>query len=213
MVWIKICGITTRTDAEAVSGMGADSLGLVFSTGSPRRIGMEQAQEIRKGAGGASGTGVFVNEEIRKILECVRELQLDYVQLSGDEEVSYIKELKQVLPEVKVIKALRIKKDNGGDYKNMMDDLLEYADLILLDSYHKDKYGGTGKTIDWSVIKDLVDSKRLIVSGGLDPENVLQALNTLDPFGVDASSRLEASPGKKDLGKVERFIKTVRGFK
>jgi phosphoribosylanthranilate isomerase len=121
--------------------------------------------------------------------------------------------LKQVAPDSKIIKAFRVKRDDPGDIDKIKDDFLEYADYILLDSYDKDKYGGTGKTIDWQGIKGLVDPRRLIISGGLDHNNVPRAIGTLDPFGVDSSSRLESSPGKKDLEKVERFIKTVRGFK
>jgi len=212
MVWIKICGITSRADARAVSGMGADSLGFIFSTGSPRRIGLGQAKEAVEGAGSAYRTGVFVNAETEMIIDYVKELGLDYVQLSGEEDISCISELKKTVPELKIIKALRIKDDDDTDYKKIGGGLLQYTDLVLVDSYDRDRYGGTGRTIDWQRIKGMVPPERLIVSGGLDHKNVSLALTILTPSGVDASSRLEARPGKKDLEKVSKFINTVRGF-
>ena len=212
MVWIKICGITCIKDAEAVSSMGADCLGFIFSTESPRRIDMDRALNIIKGPVSALKAGVFVNEKIERILKYIKRLDLDYIQLSGDEGVSYMEELKQAVPDIGIIKALRIKKDHRGDNHNIADDFLKYADHILLDSYHSEKYGGTGKTIYWQGVKGLLDPGRLIISGGLDNSNVSRALGILNPFGVDASSRLESSPGQKDLDRVHDFITAVREF-
>ena len=210
MVWIKICGITSRRDAEAVSGVGADSLGFIFSTDSPRKISLWQAKDAVKGACGTSRTGVFVNEDPGKLLEYSNVLDLDYIQLSGEEDLSYVKDLKKNLGDIKVIKALRIGKQYPDDMKRKIEAFLEFADYILFDSYHRYKYGGTGKTLDWGSARGLADPERLIVSGGLDHENVCHALDMLAPFGVDASSRLEVSPGKKDLKKVQLFIAAAR---
>ena len=212
MVWIKICGITGREDAKVVTDMGADCLGFIFSTDSPRRIELGQAREIVDAVRNIPKAGVFVNEKIGKILKYINVLGLDYVQLSGDEDISYIRELKQEISEVKIVKALRLKKDESRDSNKAIEKLLKYADHILLDSFDKYKYGGTGKTIDWEGIKGLIEPERLIVSGGLYHGNVSRALEVLRPFGADASSRLEESPGKKDLDKVQRFIKKVRFF-
>ncbi len=211
MVWIKICGITSRADAEAISDMGADSLGFIFSTDSPRKVGLEKAKKVLKGARNISKTGVFVNEDIKKLVEYKNVLDLDFIQLSGDEGISYIEDLKNNLEDIKIIKSFRLRKDDFSDIKREIGNFLEFADYVLFDSYHKYKYGGTGKSIDWEGVRNLADPERLIISGGLDHENVSRALSLLDPFGVDASSRLEVSLGKKDLGKVRLFITVVRG--
>ena len=215
MVWIKICGITRASDAEAISRMGADCLGFIFSTDSPRKISLEKARSITSGTDRASKTGVFVNERTAMIEKYIEQLGLDNVQLSGDEDIAYIEELKRVVPGVKIIKAIRVGEDSGRrtlQLKETVKSFSETADYILLDSYDKDKYGGTGKTIDWQLIKGLAGAGSLILSGGLDYENIYDALNMAKPFGVDASSRLEAAPGIKDLKYVEKFIAEVRRY-
>jgi phosphoribosylanthranilate isomerase len=210
MVWIKICGITNSADSKAISNMGADCLGFIFSTDSPRKISLDTAEKIIPETGKILKAGVFVNENQKKIKKYVQHLGLDFVQLSGDEKVSYIKDLKSFSPIVKIIKAVRVGKYPADKVKGIIENFLDYADYILLDSYSKNKYGGTGKTIDWESIKDLVSSERLILSGGLDHNNVSRAIQITRPFGVDASSRLEYYPGKKELGKVKKFIDEAR---
>lgn len=215
MVWIKICGITRISDAEAVSGMGADCLGFIFSTDSPRKISLEKARSITGGSGKASKTGVFVNEKTAMVRKYIEQLGLDNVQLSGDEGIVYIKELKRAVPGVKIIKAIRIREDTGSRPLQLKEAIKSFngaADYILLDSYDKDKYGGTGKTIDWQLIKGLAGTGCLILSGGLDHENIYDAIRVTEPFGVDASSRLETAPGIKDLKYVEKFINEVRRY-
>jgi len=213
MVWVKICGITEKEDAEAAAGMGADCLGFILSTDSPRCIEPDDVIRITGSLKDVEKAGVFVNEDIRKVTDTAESLGLDYVQLSGDEDVPYIKELRRGAEKVKIIKALRIKKDENTDIGRASEEMLRHADFILLDSYDKYMYGGTGKTVDWKAIKGLIDPDKLIVSGGLCHENVSGALDVLEPFGVDASSRLEASPGKKDHDKVRKFLEAVRSFK
>jgi len=215
MVWIKICGITRASDAEAISGMGADCLGFIFSTDSPRRISLEKARSITGSMAAASKTGVFVNEGTAMVIKYVEQLGLDNVQLSGDEGIAYIEELKRAVPGVKIIKAIRIREDSGSRPLQLKETIKNFngaTDYILLDSYDKDKYGGTGKTIDWQLIKGLAGAGRLILSGGLDHENIYDGLRVTEPFGVDASSRLEAAPGIKDLKYVEKFIAAVRRY-
>jgi phosphoribosylanthranilate isomerase len=213
MVWIKICGITQRKDAEAIAEMGADCIGFIFSTDSPRRIELDQAREILEGLEGISRAGVFVNENIEKIKSHIDFLRLDFAQLSGGEGLEYVKKLRDVVGKVKIIKALRLKKAGDGKISRTAEGYLEFADYILLDSYDKYRYGGTGKTIDWVKVKGIVEREKLIVSGGLYHGNTGMAVEILRPYGVDASSRLEVSPGIKDLGKVRKFIKTVKDLK
>ncbi len=212
MTWTKICGINKKSDAEAIAKMGADCIGFIFSTDSPRRIQLGQAKRILKGSGNIYRAGVFVNEKVEKIKSHIDYLGLDYVQLSGDEGLDHIRKLKDAAGEVKIIKTLRLKKTGSQEASGIARKYLEYADYILLDSYDKYQYGGTGRTIDWEKVKGIVEPKKLIVSGGLYHGNAGKAIEILGPFGVDASSRLEASPGVKDLEMVKRFIKTVKGF-
>ena len=231
MVWIKICGITNTGDAEMAVRCGTDALGFVFSTDSPRRIDLDAASGIisflRGAACGSTGpagpdsgrikaaemVGVFVNEDHEKIRSFSQRLKLDYVQLSGDESADYIKRLKEMLPSIKVIKAIRVRKSSEDYIKHpaaAAGVFKALADHILMDSYHPTKYGGTGKIFDTDTAKRFGALSGFILSGGLDHLNIGEAIRAVRPFGVDASSRLEASPGRKDHQFVKSFIKAAR---
>ena len=229
MVWIKICGITNLEDARMASGLKVDSIGFVLSTDSPRRVEPDTAAtiigELRKERNMISAAGVFVNEKIGYILECSKSLGLEYVQLSGDEGSDYLKELKEKSGRLKIIKSIRIKdKNKDKNKKKEISDYIAgkakiyqeiesfkgYADFILFDSYRKGAYGGTGDTFNWDIVKYLNAGIPVILSGGLDGENVREAMEIVKPFGVDASSRLEIHSGKKDPDKVRRFVNAVR---
>lgn len=232
MVWIKICGITNTGDAEVAVRCGTDALGFVFSTDSPRRISLEDASSIidylrdisahngndnteGKGnrMGAAEKVGVFVNEDLEKITTFAKELKLDRVQLSGYESTDYIKRLKETVPDIKVIKTIRIGNDIGVQSENIKETVKEFrtqADNILMDSYHPTKYGGTGKTLDLETAKRFGSMPGFILSGGLDYLNIGEAIRNIEPFGVDVSSRLESSPGKKDPLLVKSFIDAAR---
>ena len=220
MVWIKICGITNLEDATGISRLGVDAMGFVLSASSPRRVEPDKAERIitalRSEGIRVPAAGVFVNETIERITRCVKSLGLDYIQLSGDEEENYIEDLRTRSGKIKIIKAIRIK-DNNKDQEDIMDELDEkidklkdYADFILLDSYRKGIYGGTGVPLDWGMLKNYCSKIPVILSGGLDPENVERAVDLVVPFGVDASSGLEIYPGKKDMDKVARFVNILR---
>ena len=232
MVWIKICGIANTSDAEVAVRCSADALGFVFSTNSPRRISLEAAGSIMdslrdisafsnnenieiKNIGGKTveAVGVFVNEDIEKVASFSRQLKLDYIQLSGDESMDYIKKLKEEISDIKVIKAIRIGNDAKIQSENVKEIVKEFrilADHILMDSYHPTKYGGTGKTLDLETSKGFGAIPGFILSGGLDHLNIGEAIRNIKPFGIDVSSRLEASPGKKDHRLVKSFIAAAR---
>ena len=242
MVWIKICGITNIEDARLVSTLKIDSIGFVLSTDSPRRINLDKALEIigvlRSEGNKIKITGVFVNEKIEYVINCSNKLGLDYIQLSGDEDSNYVKSLKEIYgkPEEssskpKIIKAIKIKdmdKKNtgGGTYnsaynayniiKSKINQKIEsfkgYADFILLDTFREGVYGGTGETFNRDIIKGLKCDIPVILSGGLDSKNVKETIDILKPFGVDASSKLEIYPGKKDPEKVRQFVDAVEGL-
>lgn len=217
MVWIKICGITNLEDAKSISELGVDAMGFVLSADSPRKVEVITAYRIiealRALGKKISMVGVFVNEEIRKVLNDYRSLRLDYMQLSGDEDRDYLKDLKEKAKDIKIIKSIRIM-DKNESYRAKINKkvgkLKEYADFILMDSYSKNVYGGTGVSFNWDIVKDYYREIPVILSGGLDAENVRQAVDIVKPFGVDASSKLEIYPGKKDIDKVTKFINVLK---
>ncbi|MFZ3106057.1 MAG: phosphoribosylanthranilate isomerase [Candidatus Hydromicrobium sp.] len=217
MVWIKICGITNIDDAKSISELRVDAVGFVLSANGPRRVEVITAYRIiealRTGENKISMVGVFVNEEIGRVLNDYRNLRLDYIQLSGDEDMDYLKDLKEKAKDIKIIKSIRIK-NKSESYRakinKKVDKLKEYADFILMDSYSKNVYGGTGVSFNWDIVKDYYREIPVILSGGLDAENVRQAVDIVKPFGVDASSKLEIYPGKKDIDKVTKFINVLK---
>ena len=199
MVRVKVCGITTPDDARTAAGSGADAIGLVFAE-SPRKVSIEEAQEIAAALpDGVLKVGVFVNEEPEEVLRIVREVGLDYAQLHGDEGPENVTDVRE--GSVKVIKALRIRSEESVE---AMDDY--EADLFLLDAWSEKARGGTGERFDWGVAKSLSGRGNIVVSGGLDPGNVREAIRLFEPYGVDASSSLEDAPGKKNKERVRRFV-------
>jgi phosphoribosylanthranilate isomerase len=203
MVYVKVCGITDPEDAGKATRSGADAVGLVFAE-SPRKLGVEQAREIVATLPGSiMKVGVFVDEEPEEVLRIVREVGLDYAQLHGDESPETVTFLRG--EGVKVIKALRVR---GAGSLAAMD---EYeADLFLLDAWSEKARGGTGERFDWELAKSHGGRGNILVSGGLTPENVREAIRFFEPYGVDASSSLEDAPGKKNGERVRRFVSAAK---
>ena len=201
-VWIKICGITNEEDGLAAARFGADALGFIFAP-SPRRITPEKAREIIKVLPPLVQTvGVFVNEELEEVSSIAEMCGLDILQFHGSEPHDYCKSFDH-----RVIKAVRLK--NRQDLKN----LTKYDGVVhamLLDTYVEDKLGGTGMTFNWEWAAEAGEYRRIILAGGLNPANVGAAISIAKPYGVDASSRLEHSPGIKDHEKMAEFIEEVR---
>jgi phosphoribosylanthranilate isomerase len=203
MVYVKVCGITTPEDALAAAGYGADAVGLVFAE-SPRQLSVEDAREVATVLpDGVLKVGVFVDEEPEEVLRIAREVGLDYVQLHGDESPETVTALRE--GGVKVIKALRVR---GADSLAAMNGY--EADLFLLDAWSDRAQGGTGERFDWEVAKSYGGRGNILVSGGLTPENVREAIRFFEPYGVDASSSLEDAPGKKNAERVRRFVSAAK---
>jgi phosphoribosylanthranilate isomerase len=203
MVKAKVCGITTPEDALAAASSGADAIGLVFAE-SPRKVSLEEAREIAAALPeGVLKVGVFVNEEPEEVLRIAREVGLDYAQLHGDETPETVTFLRE--GGVKVMKALRVR-DEGS-----LAAMEGYgADLVMLDAWSEKARGGTGKRFDWALAKSLRGRGNIVVSGGLNPENVREAISFFEPYGVDASSSLEEAPGKKNEERVRRFVSAAK---
>ena len=203
MVKVKVCGITNVGDARAAVESGADALGLVFAR-SPRQVGVEEAREVSEVVpGGVLKVGVFVDEDPDEIVRIAGTIGLDYAQLHGDEGPGAVTEIRA--RGVKVIKALRVRGEESLAALEGFD-----ADLFLLDAYSEKARGGTGEKFDWGLAKSLKGRGNILISGGLSPENVREAIGLFEPYGVDASSSLESRPGIKDRERVRRFIFAAR---
>jgi phosphoribosylanthranilate isomerase len=199
MTLVKICGITNPGDARVAADAGADAVGLIFAE-SPRRVGVEEARGISIALPeNVIRVGVFVDEEPSEVMRISREVGLDLAQLHGNEPPETVTALREA--GVKVMKALRVENATS------LEALDEYeAELFLLDAYSARARGGTGERFDWGVAKSPKGRDNIVVSGGLGPENVREAVEFFEPFGVDASSSLEDGPGRKNGELVRRFV-------
>jgi phosphoribosylanthranilate isomerase len=202
---IKICGITNLEDALWAANLGANALGFVFAR-SPRKISPQKACRIMaKLPPFIFSVGVFVNETTEKIKKVIETCQLNAIQLHGEESPQFCQKFRN---RIKVIKAFRIK--DASDLK----DLLRYdVDAYLLDTFSSTAYGGTGRTFNWDLAvkaKKILKNRPLILSGGLNPENVREAIRKVQPYAVDVSSGVECSPGKKDEVLLKKFIQAIR---
>ena len=212
MTRIKICGIREETHALAAAEAGADFIGLVFAH-SRRQVTPAQAEKIasavKKSGHATEVVGVFVNTTASVVKKIADSCHLDWVQLSGDEPWQYCATL--AMP---VIKALRIDKHRHPEKINsnlaMGERILSVQKHIyLLDSQVKGKYGGSGKTFDWSLAQPIAEQFPVIIAGGLNPEIVAEAIKMVAPWGVDVSSGVETG-GIKDTAKIRAFIEAVR---
>ena len=201
MVRVKICGITCIEDALHVADCGADALGLVFYAKSPRAVSPDQARKIIAALPPLVTTvGLFVNEAPETIREIVDTCGLDLIQLHGDESPGQC-----LYPPRRVLKALRV---NG---EQSLAGLNQYrVSALLLDAWRPDSYGGTGHLCDWQLAARVAAERRVILAGGLTPENVAEAIRLVRPYGVDISSGVESAPGRKDPDRVAAFIRNSK---
>ncbi len=205
MIRVKICGVTTVEDAEFALDSGADALGLNFVPGTPRCLEVDQAREIAE-ALPPFGTrvGVFVNETPERVMEIAGRVGLDAAQLHGDETPEDCRWL--IERGLRVIRALRVK---GPGTIAQIDAFPACA--ILLDAYVKGALGGTGETFDWGLARQVAGARPIILSGGLRPENVVDAVRSVRPYGVDSSSGVEGAVlARKDPERVLGFIQNAR---
>ena len=203
MVRVKICGITNSSDAQAAVLYGADALGFIFCK-SLRKVSVAQAKEISLVAGPWVATvGVFMDQPVEEVLKVARELRLTAIQLHGKEKESYAKKLAPF----KVIKAFHV--DKRFDFSEIRD---YPADAFLFDTKVAGKPGGTGKAFDWKILKGITFRKPVILSGGLNVQNVKRAVDMTLPYGVDVSSSIESVPGKKNPELVKEFIANAKAI-
>lgn len=201
-VEVKICGITTLEDATAALGYGADMLGFIFYSKSTRYITPEAAGKIISALPSTVATvGVFVDALPDTVNKTVKASGINTVQLHGDESPEECASIRNA----KVIKAFRIsKREDLADISNYS------VDAILLDTYVKGTHGGTGETFDWALATEAKRYGPLILSGGLTPENISEAIRTVRPYAVDVSSGVESSPGVKVHELIKQFIERAK---
>ena len=222
MTRVKICGITNLEDALCAARAGADFLGFIFFSKSPRYIEPERAAEITAALSGSASAdarhttpnsgprfiGVFVNETPGVIEETLQRGGIDYAQLHGDEPPAVVESFQR-----RAFKALRPTSAAEASL-----DAEWYADLgpadgpqLLVDAYDPNEYGGTGKRADWPAAAQLARTcPRLVLAGGLTPYNVAAAVSAVQPWAVDVSSGVEIGPGRKDAAKVRAFIAAAK---
>lgn len=186
---VKVCGITNRDDAEFAVRAGATALGFNFYKGSPRVIDPDKAADIINALpSSVLKVGIFVNESPEMIEQVVARTGLDVAQVIGSGPSSG--------------RCWKVHRVDASFTANSLDD--STAEAFLLDTPSATEYGGTGRTFDWSRAR--IDGKKIIIAGGLGPDNVARAIQECRPWGVDACSRLERAPGLKDAAKVQEFI-------
>ena len=200
MIPTKICGITNLSDAQAAAVHGASAIGFIFYEKSSRAISIEDAKFIsRHLSNDISKVGVFVNHDKAFIEEAIRFVSLNIIQLHGDETPGFCNQF-----DVPVLKALRIK-DKAS--LSVMDQYNVAG--FLLDTFSTKQYGGTGETFDWSLLNGKLETP-IILSGGLNPDNILDAIDSVNPAAIDVNSGVEISPGKKDHQKINLLFKNLK---
>lgn len=203
---VKICGLKTLEHARFASGAYADFCGFIFYPKSPRYIKPEEAGAIISWLEGPKSVGVFVNEAIDEVNNAALIAGVHFVQLSGDESPEYCQ-----LIEKDIIKAFRIAPEmSQSDILSMIKPYESIVKYFLFDTHVKGQFGGTGKSFNWDVLKELKTKIPFFVAGGLSKDNVKHAIDAVNPFGVDVSGSLETSIGEKDFEKMAEFFEVIQ---
>ncbi len=242
-MWIKICGVTRPVDAIVVARSGADAIGLNFFAGSRRCVSAQTARQIvaalgrraetvpsrespagvpepafDSGGGHPEIVGVFVNSAPAHVSQIVDDAGLTAVQFHGDETADQIAEFHELQPGIPIIRAIRLRREDSTASLRSLERLLAAVPLAacLLDAHVAGEYGGTGRTVDPDLVRCCQASftgLRLILAGGLTPENVGMAIAELRPWGIDTASGVEIQPGIKDADRVTAFVDAAARFR
>lgn len=202
MTEIKICGITELEDALFAAACGVEALGFIFYDRSPRHITPSDARRIIIALPPeVARVGVFVNQKPDEVQQIFDDCGLDYIQLHGDETPAYCRRFSPSL----LIKAVSLTEESE------LPALASYqVRAVLVDSRDAGRYGGTGRRADWALARRVKESRTLILSGGLQAENIAAALAEVSPAAVDINSGVEITPGRKDRDKVRRVVDIIR---
>ncbi|MDB9529232.1 phosphoribosylanthranilate isomerase [Oscillatoria sp. CS-180] len=210
-LWVKICGLMVPEQAITIAHLGANAIGFISVRSSPRYVTPLQIRAISESLLAESliqveRVGVFANPTEAELQEAVDVGQLTTLQLHGQETPTICHQISEAYPRLRLIKALRIRSDADLAIAKTYEDIV---DAVLLDAYHPKLLGGTGKTLDWRSLHHFQLSKPWILAGGLTPQNIGEALDTVTPHGIDLSSGVEISPGNKSLDKVKILFKQL----
>jgi phosphoribosylanthranilate isomerase len=214
-IWVKICANTSLEDAQLAADAGADAVGFVFAT-SPRRVTAAQVAAITPHLPATlEKIGVFVEAGFEEIRAAVRECGLTGVQLHSDGGPNLPARLREEFgSQLRILRVVHYGPDAGEQAKELASD--PCIDGILVDSRTATAVGGTGLTFDWNAARQTLfgqpQGRRLIAAGGLTPENVREAIETMQPWGVDVASGVEAAPGRKDPNKMFSFVANARAM-
>jgi phosphoribosylanthranilate isomerase len=209
MTQVKICGITNRVDALFAAEAGADLLGFVFYSKSPRNVAPETVRtlvpDIKSGWPEVLCVGLFVGEPVEFVREMLGFCDLDLAQLHGREPPQVVSEFSG-----RAYKAIRPRSASEAE-----DNVARYTTFssppdLLVDTYNPDSPGGTGQVGDWSVAARVAGQRRILLAGGLTPRNVVEAIRVVRPWGVDVSSGVETKPGRKSHRSIGEFMTAVR---
>ena len=206
--WVKICGLTEKEDIEKVAKAGANAIGLMFAEQSKRFIDPLKAAELSSHARsfGLEVVGVFLNHTREQIVEIQKKVHMDLIQLHGDEDAPFAMDLMKAL-KLPVMKAISM---SDSSYLKAYKDY-GFLAALLLDNKVGDSYGGTGKSFEWDLLNENIPaSPYTIIAGGLNPQNIEGLFQYENIYGFDLSSGVESAPGKKDLEKIEAFMKKVK---
>lgn len=218
-MWIKICGINDVETATQIADLNPNAIGLNFFAKSPRSVNAETAARISETLPGEiERIGLFVNHSVQDVLDACRQCSLGTAQLHGDETPEFLAELQSANPDLKLLRAFRVDARSGcseiEEFLARCEELGVSLDGCLVDSRVAGEYGGTGHTAPWDLLAGQYDSRRwprLILAGGLTPDNVADAIRIVSPAGVDVASGVESSRGVKDLDLVASFVEAARG--
>lgn len=211
VVKVKICGITNKEDAHLVVDSGADMLGMIVDVPveTPRKISIDEADEISKEIGDDINIVVVLCPgSVEEVETVVRRIEPFGVQLHGFESEEFLKSVRDAIPDVDLIKTVHVAEH--GTIHGVMPEA-DYVDFILLDTFSA-KIGGTGKKHSWAKSREIVENSAIpvILSGGLTPENVKEAIKEVQPYGVDVASGVESSGGRKSKEKIFKFVRNAQ---
>lgn len=205
---VKICGITQPQQGTAIASLGATALGFICVPASPRYVTATQIRAVvTQLPDEIDKIGVFANAQIPEISQIVHDSGLTGVQLHGDESPEFCNQVRQQIPNVEILKALRICSLAHLEQATIYS---KHVDTLLLDAYDPQQLGGTGQTLDWTMLEQFHPSSPWFLAGGLTPENILEALSQVKPDGIDLSSGVEIQPGDKDLNKVAKLFARLK---
>lgn len=207
---LKVCGLTKLNQIEELISLNTDFLGFIFYEKSPRYVLNSLTLEEIKAIKHSGKVGVFVNENISKVIEISEKAGLNFIQLHGDENDDFIVDLRNMLDdETGIIKVVRIGDQSSNEIQNTINCQLSTVNYLLFDTDSK-SFGGTGKSFDWQILNEIAITKPYLLSGGISEENIgnLKLLKQ-KPFALDINSKFEIEPGNKDIGKIINFKNTL----